>query len=153
MALPIKGVAYNFSIALSDAANPAEFKANPTIAAGDFKVSTDSSAYVNLATLPVVSPAGSITVLISLSAAEMNGEKVNVQGIDAAGAEWESILITLDLPEGTIETMLDIERGDRIENNTSLRINKAGTTTAVLDKEITGSLLSSGVTISTKDKT
>ena len=151
MALPLKGVAYTFLVGVSDAANPANFRVNPTIAAGDFQVSTDGSAFANLATLPVVSPAGSITILISLSAAEMNGDKVNVQGIDVAGNEWESILVALDLPAGTIETMLDIEKGDRIETSTGLRINKAGTATPVLDKDITGSLLPTSVTITTKD--
>ena len=153
MSLPLQGVAYDFYTALSDALTPDAFRANPTIAAGDFQISIDGGAYVNLATLPVVDPASSVTVKISLSAAEMTGEKISVLAIDAAGGEWQDMLITLDLPEGTVETVLDIATGDRIESNTGLRINKAGTTTAVLDKDITGSLLSPSVTLTTKDST
>jgi len=140
MTLPVKNQAYDFYVAMSDKLDPDTFKINPTIAAGDFKVSTDGSAFTNLITLPAVDPSGSRTVRISLSAAEMNGEKVNIQGIDAAGDEWQDILASIDVPEGSIETILDIMEGDRIESATSLVINKKDTTTALIDKTITGSL-------------
>ena len=64
-------------------------QANPTIAAGDFKVSTDGAALANLGTLPSVEPASSIWVKITLSAGEMTGANVAVQCIDqTTPKEW-----------------------------------------------------------------
>ena len=147
MPVPANGIEYSFPVSLADAADPASFLADPTIVAGDFQVSTDGGTYVNLATLPVVLPSGSISVLVSLSASEMTGAKVNVKAIDQSADEWQDALIFIDVPDGSIETMLDIEEGDRIESSTSLVIKKAGTETIVLEKEITGSLLSTSVTV------
>lgn len=151
MALPLQNKAYEFYLGLGDINNPDEFVTNPTIAAGDFQISIDGSAFVNLATLPVVDPAGSIMVKVSLSASEMNGEKVNVVADDAAGNEWQPAIISIDVPEGNVETLTDLQEGDMIETNKRLIINKAGTLTTILDKEITGSLLSPSVTVRTID--
>jgi len=149
MALPIQGVAYIFYIALVDKNDPDTFKANPTIAAGDFKASTDGAAFTNRTNLPVVDPTGSITVKIALSAIEMTGAKVNIQGIDVSGAEWQDTLAIIDVPEGSVETLLDLDLGDHTETNTSLIIKKAGTETIILNKEITGSLLADNITVRT----
>ena len=96
MASPKKNTAYIFYMPVIDAADSGSFKAGPTIAAGDFKVSTAGSAFANLATLPVVDPAGSISIKISLSAGEMNGDKIVIQAIDAAGDEWNDVLAFID---------------------------------------------------------
>jgi len=86
---PKKNEDFIIRIALEDYANPGNFKSNPTIAAGDFKVSIDGGALANLATLPSVSPASSIWVLVTVSAAEMNGDSIAIQGIDqTAPKEW-----------------------------------------------------------------
>lgn len=106
MASPKKNVAYEFDIGLVDASDTGSFKANPTIAAGDFKVSTANGAFGNLATLPVVSPAASVSVKINLSQAEMNGDKIVVHCKDAAGAEWDSVYIFID---ATIATVDDVK--------------------------------------------
>ncbi len=103
MTTPKKGVAYDFSLSLSDSASPANFKANPTIAAGDFKVSIDNGSFNNLATLPTVAPAGSILVRIQLSSTEMNGDKVVVWAKDAAGEEWEEVMSFIDVPVRNVE--------------------------------------------------
>ena len=93
---PVKGDEFQIRIALYDLANPGSFKANPTIAAGDFKVSTDGGALGNLGTLPSVSPASSIWVLITLSASEMNGDSIAVQGIDqTAPKEWADFALSI----------------------------------------------------------
>ena len=105
MSLPIKGSAYSFDIALADAASPADFLANPTIAAGDFKISKDGGTFINLASLPSVVPSGSIQVRIDLSSAEMNADRISVQGIDVAGAQWQDIFIFLDVPTDTAESL------------------------------------------------
>lgn len=151
MAVPVFNTAYNFYISLADALDPSTFIADPTIAAGDFQISIDGATFANLTNLPTVDPTGSIAVLVSLTAAEMNGQKVNVQAIDAAGAEWQDLLVSIDVPTASTETINDIQEGDRIESNVSLVINKKGTATPVLDKAIKGSLLSPSATITTTE--
>ncbi len=150
MALPIQGVAYDFYLGLTDVSNPDEFKSAPTIAAGDFQVSIDGSTFANLSTLPVVTPTGSITVKVTLSASEMAGEKISIKAIDASGSEWGQALVAIDVAEATTETLFDIQEGDRIEDANSLIINKKGTTTALISKTIGGSLYS-GTQITTTE--
>ena len=90
--MPKRGVAYSFSRGLYDATVGGHFRVNPTIAAGDFKISKDSGAFVNIATLPVVSPAGSPLVLFQRTAAEMTADRVTILGVDQAGGEWTEFM-------------------------------------------------------------
>lgn len=107
MATPKKNVAYQFYTTLVAAADPNTFQVNPTIATGDFKVSKDGGALANLATLPSVAPAGSRMVKIDLSADEMNADKVMVQGVDAAGGEWQEMAVFIDVPVTNLESIAD----------------------------------------------
>lgn len=93
MADPKKNSAYTLRIGLIDVANRPHFKVNPTLAAGDFKVSIDGGALANLATTPVVEPSGSSIVKVSLSASEMNGDGIAIVAKDAAGNEWDDAII------------------------------------------------------------
>ena len=86
-AIPKNGVAYIFYGCLVSQADTKLFKSAPTLAAGDFKVSTDGGAFANLATLPTNTP-GTFSVKFSLSASEMTGDNILVVASDAAGAEW-----------------------------------------------------------------
>jgi hypothetical protein len=105
MSEPKKNTAFTFAIGLgSRLARPA-FQAAPTLAAGDFKVSIDGGAFANLASLPTVTPAGGTRVQIALSAAEMNGDNIMVQCIDAAGGEWDDVIITFDLSARTADDL------------------------------------------------
>lgn len=93
---PKKGEDFILYIALEDMAIPGSFKANPTIAAGDWKISKDGGALANLATLPAVEPASSIWVKLTLSATEMTSDSVAVQGIDqTATKEWADFGLTI----------------------------------------------------------
>jgi hypothetical protein len=93
---PKKNEDFLIRIALEDYAQPGNFKSNPTIAAGDFKVSTDGGALGNLTTLPTVSPASSIWVLITISAAEMNGDVISIQCIDQTSPkEWSDLAFSI----------------------------------------------------------
>jgi hypothetical protein len=92
---PKKNTQYILFISLVSQASTKLMKANPTIAAGDFKVSTDGGALANLGTLPVVTPASSAMVKITLSTSEMNGDNVTVVCSDAAGAEWCDLTINI----------------------------------------------------------
>jgi hypothetical protein len=85
-----------FRIALEDYANPGNFKSNPTIAAGDFKVAVDATALTNLGTLPTVSPSSTVLVLITLSASEMNGDVITLVCIDQTSPkEWADLVISI----------------------------------------------------------
>lgn len=89
---PIKGEDFVIFVTLQDLGALGSFKAAPTIAAGDFKVSKDGGALANLETLPTNEPAGSIWVKVTLSATEMNADNVAVQGIDqTASKEWADL--------------------------------------------------------------
>src|SRR3990167_7842866 len=92
---PKKNTAFVFYVSLPSVASSGVFQDNPTLAAGDAKVSIDGGALSNLATLPVVTPANSKAVKVSLSAAEMNGDNITVVLSDAAGAEWADVIIGL----------------------------------------------------------
>jgi hypothetical protein len=92
---PTRGLAYTYQRALLSAAGGG-FQVNPTLAAGDFQISKDGGAFVNLVTLPVVSPAGSRQVQIALTAAEMTAERVTVQAIDQVGGEWTDYFESFD---------------------------------------------------------
>ena len=93
---PVKGEDFQLRVALEDYSSPGNFKSSPTIAAGDWKVSIDGGALNNLATLPSVSPASSIWVLITLSTGEMNGDSIAIQGIDqTAPKEWADFALSI----------------------------------------------------------
>lgn len=93
---PVKNEDFEIQIALEDYANPGNFKSNPTIASGDFKVSKDGGALANLTTLPAVEPASSVLVTISLSSTEMNADVVSVVCIDQTSPkEWADLVISI----------------------------------------------------------
>lgn len=92
---PLKNASYSFYVSLVSQADLTEFQVNPTIAVGDVKVSVDGGAYANITTLPVVTPAGSSSVKVSLSASEMNGDDVLVQFVDVAGGQWCDLMVEI----------------------------------------------------------
>jgi hypothetical protein len=86
---PVKNEDFSIQISLEDWTNPGNFKSNPTLAAGDVKISKDGGALANLTTLPTVAPASSVLVTVSLSATEMNADVVSVVFIDQTSPkEW-----------------------------------------------------------------
>ena len=93
---PTKNEAFIVYISLADSTSPGNFKANPTIAAGDFQISKDGGALNNLATLPTVSPAAGRAVKIELSATEMDCDNVYVQCVDqTTPKEWSDLVISI----------------------------------------------------------
>ena len=153
MSDPDKGVAFIFDLAVIDSIT-GDFRIDPTIVAGDFKLSQESGVFVNIASLPVVSPPGSSNIKVSLSATEMDTDRLVVEALDIAGEEWDgmrAVIETEETPGGTSK-ILDILEGDHIERNDRVIINKKNTTTPVLDKQIFGSLLKSNVVIRTTEQ-
>src|SRR3990172_1026089 len=93
---PKKNEDFLIRISLEDMANSGSFKSSPTIAAGDFKVDKDAGGLTNLATLPSVSPASSVLVLITLSSTEMNADVVTLVGIDQTSPkEWADFVLCI----------------------------------------------------------
>lgn len=85
---PKRGVAYKLGISLVSQANTKLLQVNPTFAAGDAQISKDFGPFVNLTTLPSVSPAGSDSVMVDLSASEMTADNIVLRLKDVSGAEW-----------------------------------------------------------------
>lgn len=86
---PVKGEEFQFVITLEDANVPGSFKASATLASGDFMISKDGGAFAQLSTLPTVTPAGGVGIAVTLSATEMNADKILVTAIDqTAPKEW-----------------------------------------------------------------
>src|SRR5256885_1397158 len=102
---PKKNIALKFYVGLVDQSNTKLLKANPTIASGDFKVSTDGGAFANLATLPSANPASGRAIMIDLSTSEMNGDNVVVQCVDAAGAEWCDLFVNIQTTARQIDDL------------------------------------------------
>lgn len=102
---PKKNTAYRFYVGLTDQANTKLLRAAPTLATGDVKVSIDGGALNNVATLPSAAPAGGRSIQVDLSAAEMNGDNIVVQFVDAAGAEWCDQLINLQTTARQIDDL------------------------------------------------
>lgn len=90
-----KNTAFIMYLGLPSQATAAAFQTNPTLAAGDVKVSIDGGALANTATLPVVTPAGGKMVKLALSSIEMNGDNITVVFSDAAGAEWYDTIVCI----------------------------------------------------------
>lgn len=86
---PKKNQAFVTYITLRDAADNLNMKSSPTIAAGDFKISLDGGAFENLTNLPSVTPAGSVSVKLDITAAQMNADQVLITWIDQTSPkEW-----------------------------------------------------------------
>lgn len=106
----VAGSTWQTEIALASQASSHAFQSSPTIASGDWKKTTVTSggtvsALSNLDNLPTVDPAGSVQVKIILSASETTaagaGGHINIIGIDASGAEWDPIMIRVDVEAAT----------------------------------------------------
>lgn len=151
MPQPQKGVAYEFFVSLTDIFDPLFFITNPTIAAGDFKVSVDGGALANLTTLPVVTPALSSVVKVNLSAIEMFGDKIVVTAKDVVGDQWGDIMAFLDVEEGTTQSVLDLLDGDFEVTKFRSITRKKGTAIILRDKDVSGSRLSVNDTIRTTE--
>lgn len=150
MTLPVKGQEFTFVAKLDSVVDPG-FQVNPTLASGDFKASTDSGAFVNLPT-PVVTPTGSSSVLVTVPAAQAQGDIVEVMAKDQSDPpEWIEVSYIFELFDGSLEVISDILQGDITESNVNVTIKKKGTSTVVLEKDISGSLLESTITVRTTE--
>src|SRR5690348_7677729 len=102
---PKKNTAFIMYASLASQSNGNIMQANPTLAAGDFKVSIDGGTLNNLTTLPTVTPASGKMIKISLSSSEMNGDNITVVCSDAAGAEWRDLVINIQTTARQIDDL------------------------------------------------
>lgn len=151
MAGPIKGEEYIFYVSLTDIFDPQFFIANPTIVTGDFMRSNDGGALGSLLTLPTVEPPGSKIVKVTLSPVEMNTDRMTIIGSDQSNDEWGDVSIFLDIARASQDNVMDLLEGDHQESSANLKIFKKGTFDILLEKDITGSLLNTTVTVNTKE--
>jgi len=151
MAEPHKGIAFEYGVFLTDFQDPSKFNPAPVISVGDVQISKDFGSYANLGTLPTVIDEGRVKV--TLSALEMTAENVSVLFKDQSGDSWKDQEREFSLGEGNSEKIMEILTGDHIEGRDRLIVNKRGTTIPLIDKDITGSLLSPNVTVRTLDHT
>lgn len=100
-----KNVAFSFDLCLVDSANRPSFKANPTLSAGDFKVSTNESALTNVTDLPTVSPSASRIINVTLTASEMNGDRIAIQAVDPDN-EWDEVVVIIDTTTVTVDDLV-----------------------------------------------
>lgn len=118
---PKKNVAFEFYVFLTSQADIKLFQVNPTLAAGDVKVSIDGGAFANLTTLPDVNPSGGRAVRVQMSQSEMNGDNIIIQFSDAAGAEWCDLGIVINTSTQQIsELFLGTALSDSINDDGSM---------------------------------
>ncbi len=98
----LKAVAWQTAVALQDLANPGSLKANPTLATGDVKVDKDGAGFIDLTTLPTITPAAGRRVAVSLSGTEMNADLVTLQFVDqTVPKEWADTLLVIQTRAAT----------------------------------------------------
>lgn len=136
---PTKNAEYIFYLGLVDSSNRPDFKSSPTIAAGDFQVSIDGAALANLTTLPVVTPASSVMVKFTLAASEMNSDNTTIVGIDAAGVEWDDVVINIHTGADSYQAkivLIDDDNSTRDLYLVTFYINGEPTTTGITSPTI-----------------
>lgn len=89
----VKGEIFYLQVMLTSQADTDIFKVDPTIVAGDLKVSTDYAGLVNVD--GYFTTLGSAEVRIQLSPAQMNGDIIGVYCHDQAGAEWQDLYVEI----------------------------------------------------------
>ncbi len=140
---PIPGSTFTFYLpGLEDQANAGLWKSSPTIAAADFTISVNGGAFEALDNTPTVKPTGGTQIEFVLSAAETTaageGGSITVNCVDAAGAEWYSVGITLRV--GTPAVNVTMQQGVAVapaDANGNVRVVLYGTQDAVTFGKIT----------------
>lgn len=100
---------FTFAFSLIDESTGG-FALDPEISAGDFTVSQDGSTFVATTNLPVVQPASGMTLYITLTAAEMDGDIIVVYGNDPDGA-WQEVEVVI-ITSSSLADNLDVDGYD-----------------------------------------
>lgn len=144
-----KNIAFIFYAGLPSQATPGTFQSNPTLAAGDFKVSIDGGSLTNLGTLPTVTPASSKMVKFSLSTSEMNGDNITIVCSDAAGSEWFDVIMNIQTAARQIDDLaypatsgrsMVVDASGLVDANT-VKIGPTGSGTAQTARDVGANVL------------
>lgn len=92
---PLKNTAFTFYTSLISQSAGTTFQVDPTLEAGDVKVSIDGGTFTNLTTLPTVVPSGSKNIEVTLTSDEMNGDNIVVVFSDVADNEWSDQSVSI----------------------------------------------------------
>lgn len=141
---PKKNSAFIIYASLPSVANSSNFQSNPTIAAGDFKVSIDGGTLNNMTNLPTVTPASSKMVQFSLTSTEMNGDNITIVGSDAAGNEWKDVIINIQTTARQIDDLAYPATSGRsivvdangLVDATTVKLGPSGSGTAQTAKDV-----------------
>lgn len=120
-----------------------DYLANPTLAAGDVKISKDGGAFANLATLPDAEPDSGKAVRVQLSATEMECTFGVIDFIDQTDPkEWEDqrVIVVTELARGAVAGTVQSDAGNTA---TTFKTNLTGADDVYNDRLLvftTGSL-------------
>ena len=115
---PKKATQFITYVSLVSQADTDIMQANPTLATGDCQVSKDGGALTNLAALPTVTPASGKMVKIILSTDEMNADNVTVVFCDAAGDEWQDLVLNIQTTAQQIDDLSTLVQADILDDAT-----------------------------------
>ena len=91
---PIKASSFTFYASVVSQGDANVFQTSVTLAAGDVKISKDGGAFANVGTLPTeIGTSGVLSC--PLSSAEMTADVVVILFNDAAGSEWQDLLVEI----------------------------------------------------------
>lgn len=107
MPSPRRGFAYEFYSTVTSRLDGRIFQVSPTIISGDFQISKDGGAFVNLANIPTVTPSGTQSIHFSLTATEMEADKILIMGVDS-GDEWSDFETFIDIDAFNIDAIANI---------------------------------------------
>tara|TARA_R110000868_G_scaffold153001_3_gene378282 strand:+ start:55 stop:918 length:864 start_codon:yes stop_codon:yes gene_type:complete len=111
---PTKNAAWEFGMSLFSRANTQLFQSSPTLAVGDVKISKDGGAFADTTGLPGVV---GVQVIVSLTAAETNADRIYLTFMDQAGAEWTDAAINMYTVARNIDSLAyPATPGTNIEN-------------------------------------
>jgi len=127
----VVGSTFSFGVAVY-AAGTANFQANPTIAAGDFRISTNGGAFENPDNLPAVGPGTDVRIGITISAAETTaagaGGEIWLCWIDAAGAEWDDGFVIIRVAATNQDSLATAAALATVDTNVDSVLEDTGTT-------------------------
>lgn len=110
---PIKNTSGSFEVSLVDQDATSTFKANPTLAAGDVTRNKDGGSFGNITSLPTAIDSGKV-LTVTLTADERNADRICVLFSDAAGDQWQDLLVTINTVAATTVSDFD-ESADEVD--------------------------------------
>lgn len=120
----VKNEAYTFNMGLPSVASSGKFQSSPTLAAGDVQISKDGGALANISSLPTAT--GKL-VTVALTAAEMNADNIAIVFSDAAGDEWQDVIVNIQTQAGRMVFTNSGEVDANIQSINDVTVTGTGT--------------------------